>query len=50
MRLRFLRTDSDQGTCLAMYATDRGTYAVQGKRVADHDALGDVRNLAGGTR
>ncbi|WP_347813591.1 hypothetical protein [Actinomadura sp. 6K520] len=30
-----------------MYATDRGTYVVQGKVVTDTAALGDVRNLAG---
>ncbi|XVQ10255.1 hypothetical protein ACQP1W_48415 [Spirillospora sp. CA-255316] len=29
-----------------MYATDRGTYVVQGKIVTDSTALGDVRNLA----
>ncbi|MFC4912802.1 hypothetical protein [Actinomadura gamaensis] len=47
MRLRFLGTDSDQGGCPAMYATDRGTYVVQGKIVADAAAIGDVRDLAG---
>lgn len=46
MRLRFLGTDSNQGTCPAMYATDHGTYVVQGKKVTDRTALGDVRNLA----
>lgn len=46
MRLRFLGTDSDQGGCPAMYATDRGTYVVQGKRVIDDTALADVRDLA----
>ncbi|MBX6768782.1 MAG: hypothetical protein IRY90_16805 [Actinomadura rubrobrunea] len=46
MRLRFLGTDSDQGGCPAMYATDRGTYVVQGKIVTDPAALGDVRDLA----
>jgi hypothetical protein len=29
-----------------MYATDLGTYVVQGKVVTDRSALGDVRNLA----
>ncbi|MFV2179277.1 hypothetical protein ACFHW2_31500 [Actinomadura sp. LOL_016] len=29
-----------------MYATDRGTYVVQGKKIADRQALGDVRDLA----
>lgn len=46
MRLLFLGTDSDQGGCPAMYATDRGTYVVQGKVVTDAATLGDVRDLA----
>ncbi|GAA4241541.1 hypothetical protein GCM10022254_70800 [Actinomadura meridiana] len=46
MRLRLLGTDSDHGNCPALYATDRGTYVVQGKVVTDPAALGDVRNLA----
>jgi hypothetical protein len=45
MRLRFLGTDSEQGTCPAIYETDRGTFAVQGKLVNDPDALGDCVNL-----
>ncbi|MGP4023220.1 hypothetical protein [Actinomadura sp. 3N407] len=46
MRLRFLGTDSNQGTCPAMYATDRSTYMVQGKVVSDGSAFGDGRDLA----
>lgn len=46
MRLEFLGTDSNEGHCPAMYATDRGTYVVQGKIVNDDQALGDVQNLA----
>lgn len=46
MRLRILGTNSEQGTCPAIYATDRDTFVVQGKIVADPDALGDVVNLA----
>jgi hypothetical protein len=46
MRLRFLGTDSNEGTCPTMYATDRGTYGVQGKLVIDPQALGDAVNLA----
>jgi hypothetical protein len=29
----------DDGTCPALYATDRGTYVVQGSIVTDPDAL-----------
>ncbi|MFF0860881.1 hypothetical protein ACFYUV_03910 [Nonomuraea sp. NPDC003560] len=46
MRLRFLGTNSEQGTCPAVYETDRGTIAVQGKIVTDRTALGDAVNLA----
>jgi hypothetical protein len=28
--MRFLGTDSEQGTCPTIYETDRGTFAVQG--------------------
>ncbi|MGP3913730.1 hypothetical protein [Nonomuraea sp. 10N515B] len=46
MRLRFLGSNSEQGTCPAVYETDRGTIAVQGKVVTDPTALGDAVNLA----
>ncbi|MFF4412101.1 hypothetical protein ACFYY8_06180 [Streptosporangium sp. NPDC001559] len=45
MRLRFLGTNSEQGTCPAVYATDRDTFVVQGRIVDDPSALGDVVNL-----
>ena len=45
MRLRFLGTDSQQETCPTLYATDRGTYVVQGWTVSDPEALGDLRNM-----
>jgi hypothetical protein len=41
MRLHFLGTNSEQGTCPAIYETDRGTFAVQGRLVVDADALAD---------
>jgi hypothetical protein len=46
MRLRFLGSNSEQGTCPALYETDRGTYAVQGVLIEDHVALGDTVNRA----
>jgi hypothetical protein len=46
MRLRFLGSDSEQGTCPAIYETDRDTFAVQGKLVTDPEALCDGVNLA----
>lgn len=44
MRLRFLGTNSEQGTCPAVYETDRGTFAVQGILVLDPEALADCVN------
>ncbi|MET8868369.1 hypothetical protein ABZW11_36055 [Nonomuraea sp. NPDC004580] len=46
MRLRFLGSNSEQGTCPAVYETDRGTIAVQGKVITDPEALGDAVDLA----
>jgi hypothetical protein len=46
VRLRFLGSNSEQGTCPAVYETDRGTLAVQGRLLIDSDALGDCVNLA----
>jgi hypothetical protein len=45
MRLQFLGTSSEQGTCPAVYETDRGTLAVQGRLVVEPEALGDSVNL-----
>ena len=44
MRLRFLGTNSEQGTCPAIYETDRGTFAVQGTIIVDPAALADCVN------
>ena len=46
MRLRFLGTESEQGTCPTVYETDRGTFAVQGKLIIDKEALADCVNRA----
>ncbi|MGH4019914.1 MAG: hypothetical protein ACRDT0_11880 [Pseudonocardiaceae bacterium] len=48
MRMRYLgkTAGSDYGGCEALYATDRGTFGVQGKRVTDPEALAEVRDLA----
>lgn len=46
MRLRFLGTNSEQGTCPAVYETDRDTYVVQGKLITDPTALADLVKLA----
>lgn len=48
MRLTYLGKTgtSNEGSCPALYQTDRGTAVVQGKRITDPDALGDLRDLA----
>jgi hypothetical protein len=46
MQLRLLGTSSGKNGCPALYATDRGTFVVQGKLVTDEEAvtaLVDVR-------
>lgn len=39
MKLMFLGTTSNNGSCPNLYATDRGTYVVQGYRITDPEAL-----------
>jgi hypothetical protein len=48
MRLRFLGSDSQDGECPTLYATDRGTYVVQGWTVTDPEALRDLRDVLEG--
>ena len=48
MRLRCLGKDSKNGACPTLYATDRGTYVVQGWTVTDPEALGDLRDVLNG--
>lgn len=46
MKLRLLGIDSGKNGCPALYATDRGTFVVQGKRITDEEAIAalvDVR-------
>lgn len=44
MRLTFLGTTSDKGSCPNLYLTDRGTYVVQGEKITDPEALATVRD------
>ena len=52
MRMRYLgkTVGSEEGSCDALYATDRGTFGVQGKVVTDPEALADARDLAADER
>ncbi|MGW5050124.1 hypothetical protein [Actinokineospora sp. NPDC004072] len=43
MKLTFLGSTSSQGQCPNLYATDRGTYVVQGYRITDPEALATLR-------
>jgi hypothetical protein len=42
MRLTHLGTESGDNGCPSLYATDRGTYVIQGWRVLDAEALGQM--------
>jgi hypothetical protein len=44
MRLTHLGTTSSNNGCPNLYATDRGTYLVQGKIVTDPEALAVLRD------
>ena len=43
MQLRFLGSTSDNGGSPTLYATDRGTFVVQGWRVLDEETLAQMR-------
>jgi hypothetical protein len=42
VELTFLGTTSDNGGCPTLYATDRGTFVIQGWKVDDAEALGNM--------
>jgi hypothetical protein len=42
MRLRLPGIDTGHTGCPTLYATDRGTYVVQGKLVTDQAAIADL--------
>lgn len=43
MKLTFRGTNSTNGSCPAVYETDRGTLVVQGYKVTDSEALAALR-------
>lgn len=47
MELTFLGKDADSGKtgCPSVFATDRGTFVVQGTRITDETALAQLREL-----
>lgn len=42
MNLTFLGTSSANGDCPSVYATDKGTFVIQGWKVADREALSQL--------
>jgi hypothetical protein len=48
MHLTFLGSTSDDGQCPTLYATDRGTYVVQGAVVTDPAAIAQLRDVLDG--
>ncbi|GAA4013059.1 hypothetical protein GCM10022247_39600 [Allokutzneria multivorans] len=42
MKLTHLGTESGSSGCPAAFATDRGTFVIQGWRVTDEDALAEL--------
>lgn len=42
MKLRLLGVESGKNGCPALYATDRGTFVVQGKLVTDEGAIASL--------
>jgi hypothetical protein len=45
MKLTFLGSESHGGGNPALYATDRGTFVVQGWKITDEGTRAQVRNL-----
>jgi hypothetical protein len=45
MKLTFLGVESDVNGCPTLYATDRGTFVVQGWKITDAEVLAQVRDL-----
>ncbi len=42
MRLRFLGTDSQNGTCPTLFASDKGTYVIQGWRTGPDGSVIEI--------
>jgi hypothetical protein len=45
MKLELLGTSSGKNGCPALYATDRGTYVVQGKLITDEEAIASLEDV-----
>ncbi|WP_328343995.1 hypothetical protein [Micromonospora sp. NBC_00421] len=47
MKLRFLTTSSNSGSCPSLYETDNGDIVVRGYRLTDPEALAQLRDAVG---
>ncbi|MET8199571.1 hypothetical protein [Micromonospora taraxaci] len=45
MKLRFLTTSSNSGSCPTLYETDEGDIVVQGYQLTDPEALAQLRDV-----
>ncbi|GGO85246.1 hypothetical protein GCM10012280_18590 [Wenjunlia tyrosinilytica] len=50
MKLRFLRSSSNSGSCPSLYETDSGDIVVQGYELTDPEALSQLRDVLPGER
>lgn len=48
MKLRFLGTSSNSGSCPALYETEDGDIVVQGYKLTDQEALAQLQNVLPG--
>lgn len=47
MKLRFVGTTSQGGNCPTLYETDDGRMVIQGPKLTDPEALGQLRDVLG---
>ncbi|AXK35274.1 hypothetical protein DVA86_24160 [Streptomyces armeniacus] len=48
MKLRFLTSSSNSGSCPSLYETDSGDIVVQGDKLTDPEAISQLRNVLPG--
>ncbi|GAA2275187.1 hypothetical protein GCM10010430_71400 [Kitasatospora cystarginea] len=48
MKLKFLGSTSDGGNCPTLYETETGDIVVQGYRLTDDEAIGQLRDVLPG--
>lgn len=48
MKLRFLTSSSNSGSCPSLYETDSGDIVVQGSKLTDPEAIAQLRDVLPG--